>query len=336
MPKDLETRVVAGRAHNEDAVVVNFPRGRNLVGHVDLIAPLVNDARAYGRIAAAHAFMAIYAMGALPWSSMSIACFPESLANEAPDLLRNVIEGALESMVEAGAVAAGGHTVKDDEMKFGLAVTGFVEEGKAASATNLKSGNVLLLTKPLGIGVLAMTVKDSLEGHEEAETAIARVAGRLDVHAARAISTFGIRAACAVSREGLAGHLLQMVGLSSQKSSQKSSQNTSLTLEIEAQSLPLMEGAAQYAAKGLYPQGSKENLERYGRNVSWRACSEGDDEARKRLFFDEQTSGGLVLGVAKEKANEVLGYLKDAGEDAHLIGRVVKGRGDKDAPVVVL
>lgn len=326
MPKDLETRVVAGRAHNEDAVVVNFPPGKSLVGHVDLIAPLVNDARAYGRIAAAHAFMGIYAMGALPWSSMSIACFPESLANEAPDLLRGVIEGAVETMVEAGAVAAGGHTVKDDEMKFGLAVTGLVEDGKAASPGNLKQGDVLLLTKPLGIGVLAMAVKERLEEHEKAEAAIARIAGRLDVKAARAISTFGLWAACGISREGLAGHLLQMVGLSSQKAP--------LVLEIEAQSLPLLEGAAQYAAHGLCPEGSRENLERYGQDVSWQA--DGADEARKRLFFDEQTSGGLVLGVAKEKADEVLGFLKEAGEDACIIGRAVEGRGEKDAPIVVL
>lgn len=327
MPRDLESRVVAGRAHNEDAVVVNFPQGRHLVGHVDLTAPLVRDAKAFGRIAAAQAFMGIYAMGALPWSSMSIACFPESLASDVPDLLRDVLEGAVETMVEAGAVAAGGHTVKDDEMKFGLAVTGFVEEGKSASPANLRSGDVLLLTKPLGIGVLAMAVKACAEGFDKAEAAIAQVAGRLDVHAARAISSFGIRAASAVSREGLAGHLLEMARLSSK--------NAPLLLEIEAASLPLMEGAARYAAQGLTPEGTRENLVRYARDVSWLAKA-GVDEAQKTLFFDEQTSGGLVLGVARDKANEVLAFLREAGEDVHVIGRVVEVRGEGQAPMVVL
>ena len=147
---DLEARVLAGRACNEDAVVLRVPPGHALVQSVDVLTPVVNDAFAFGRIAAANALSDIYAMGGEPWSAMNVAFFPPALAEDDPEgLLTSILRGGLDAMNEAGAVLAGGHTVQDEELKYGLAVTGVIDPEHLARNDGLKPGQVLLLTKPL-------------------------------------------------------------------------------------------------------------------------------------------------------------------------------------------
>ena len=164
-----------------------MPQGKALVQSVDILAPIVNEPFPFGRIAACNALSDIFAMGGTPWSAMSVACFPEDLAEEKPQVLADVLRGAFDAMIECGCVSAGGHTVSDDDMKFGLSVTGVIDPDCVATNDGFRPGMRLILTKPLGIGILATAVKAGWEGAEEAEADIIRWAGRLNSVAGSAI-----------------------------------------------------------------------------------------------------------------------------------------------------
>ena len=152
--------MLAGRAPNEDAVVLSVPAGKALVQTVDILAPIVNDAFTFGRIAAANALSDVYALGGEPWCAMNVACFPQALAEDDPEhILSDILRGGQSALLEAGAVPAGGHTVQDDELKYGLAVTGIIDPAHIAVNSGLRPGQRLLLTKALGTGILATAVK---------------------------------------------------------------------------------------------------------------------------------------------------------------------------------
>ena len=154
---ELEARVLAGRARNEDAVVLSVPAGKALVQTVDILAPIVNDAFTFGRIAAANALSDVYALGGEPWCAMNVACFPQALAEDDPEhILSDILRGGQSALLEAGAVPAGGHTVQDDELKYGLAVTGIIDPAHIAVNSGLRPGQRLLLTKALGTGILPL------------------------------------------------------------------------------------------------------------------------------------------------------------------------------------
>lgn len=172
---DLEQRVIAGRARNEDAVVVRMPAGKAIVQTVDILAPIVNDAFWFGRIAACNALSDVYALGGQPWCAMNVAFFPACLTENDPEnILANILRGGMDALEEAGAVLAGGHTVQDDELKYGMAVTGVIDPGHVASNDKLRPGLRLLLTKPLGTGILATGVKARWDDHEESEALLQR------------------------------------------------------------------------------------------------------------------------------------------------------------------
>ena len=172
---DLEQRVIAGRARNEDAVVVRMPAGKAIVQTVDILAPIVNDAFWFGRIAACNALSDVYALGGQPWCAMNVAFFPTCLTENDPEnILANILRGGMDALEEAGAVLAGGHTVQDDELKYGMAVTGIIDPDHVAANDKLRPGLRLLLTKPLGTGILATGVKARWDDHEESEALLQR------------------------------------------------------------------------------------------------------------------------------------------------------------------
>ncbi len=317
LPGDLEDRVLAGRAHNEDAVVVRVPAGRALVQTVDILAPVVNDALSFGRIAACNALSDVYAMGGTPWSAMSIACFPEDLALSQPETLRRVLQGALEAMSEASCVSAGGHTVRDNEMKFGLAVTGLIDPEHIATNAGLRLGQRLLLTKPLGTGILATAVKAAWEGAEEAEDCVRRWAGRLNKVAGSAISTFGLRAATDITGFGLGGHALEMA------------QASGVSIQLETSALPLMDNVLEYASDGLVPAGGIHNKHYCACRTRWLGHK---DEDLENVLFDPQTSGGLLLAVNPDQVREVQDYLQAGGDLACEVGSVLEAA---DVPLLV-
>lgn len=309
LPAELESRVLAGRARNEDAVVVSLPPGKALVQTVDVLAPVVNDARAFGRIAAANALSDVYALGGEPWSAMNICCFPTCLLGDDPDeILADILRGGLEALVEAGAVLAGGHSVQDDELKFGLAVSGLIDPAHIAVNSGLRPGQRLILTKPIGTGVLSTALKACWDGWEEAEAALCRWCGRLNKAGGHLIATHRLSAATDITGFGLGGHLLEMARASE------------VCVAVDTENVPLLPQALEYARLGFIPSGSHAN------RLYCAAATEHAaplDEALESLIFDAQTSGGLVLAVPPDLVEQVSAELLVAGDLAADIGEVL-------------
>ncbi|CAI3240686.1 Selenide,water dikinase (EC @ selenocysteine-containing [Desulfovibrio diazotrophicus] len=311
---DLEARVLAGRACNEDAVVLRVPPGHALVQSVDVLTPVVNDAFAFGRIAAANALSDIYAMGGEPWSAMNVAFFPPALAEDDPEgLLTSILRGGLDAMNEAGAVLAGGHTVQDEELKYGLAVTGVIDPEHLARNDGLKPGQVLLLTKPLGTGVLSTAVKAGWDGAAASEANLVRWCGRLNSVGGTVIRELRLSAATDITGFGLGGHALEMALASH------------VCVRLVATALPLLPRALEYARDGLIPAGSH-------RNRTHCACrtrtAQAMDEALESLAFDAQTSGGLLLAVPPDQVEAARALLLGGGDLAAVVGEVLPPRPD--------
>lgn len=311
---DLEARVLAGRACNEDAVVLRVPPSHALVQSVDVLTPVVNDAFAFGRIAAANALSDIYAMGGEPWSAMNVAFFPPALAEDDPEgLLTSILRGGLDAMNEAGAVLAGGHTVQDEELKYGLAVTGVIDPEHLARNDGLRPGQVLLLTKPLGTGVLSTAVKAGWDGAAASEANLVRWCGRLNSVGGTVIRELRLSAATDITGFGLGGHALEMALASH------------VCVRLVATALPLLPRALEYARDGLIPAGSH-------RNRTHCACrtrtAQAVDEALESLAFDAQTSGGLLLAVPPDQVEAARALLLGGGDLAAVVGEVLPPRPD--------
>ncbi len=296
-----------------------MPQGKALVQSVDILAPIVNEPFPFGRIAACNALSDIFAMGGTPWSAMSVACFPEDLAEEKPQVLADVLRGAFDAMIECGCVSAGGHTVSDDDMKFGLSVTGVIDPDCVATNDGFRPGMRLILTKPLGIGILATAVKAGWEGAGEAEADIIRWAGRLNSVAGSAIQRFHLTGATDVTGFGLGGHALEVARASD------------VSIRIFADRLPVLPRVSDYAGDGLVPAGSIRNRKFAACSTIWDRPHEDDDLLN--IIFDAQTSGGLLLAVPPEKLGDVRAFLREGGDLDCEIGEVI-GHGESRLYIV--
>ena len=214
---DPDGRLLCGPEGNEDATVVRVPEGRALVQTVDILSPIGNDPYTFGQIAAANALSDVYAMGGEPWCAMNIAFFPSTPKAAAEglgmDVLTAILRGGADKLHEAGGVLAGGHTVEDEEPKYGLSVTGVVDPAHVATNAGLCPGDVLILTKPLGTGILSTVAKAHWDGWEEAEAEFCRWASRLNRVGASVIRELGLRAATDITGFGLGGHALEQAVL---------------------------------------------------------------------------------------------------------------------------
>lgn len=316
LPKvpDPEGRILHGFEHNEDAVIVRMPPpGKALVQTVDVLTPLGNDPRRFGQVAAANALSDVYAVGGEPWSAMNIVAFP---ATELPlSILAEILSGGHEKMAEAGAVLAGGHTLEDSEIKYGLSVTGIIDPEAIASNTGLCPGDVLILTKPLGTGVLATAIKAQWTGWAEAQEELYHWATRLNRHGAEVIRAMQLRAATDITGFGLGGHLLEMA------------RGSEVVVALDTAVLPFMEQVEDFASDGLIPVGSHANR----RHCACRThTAPGVDDLRAALVFDAQTSGGLVLAVPEVRVDEAVRLLTERGEPAWIIGRVLPRGQEKE------
>ena len=323
VPPDPEGRIIHGFSNNEDAVLVKSPpAGMVLVQTVDILGAIGNDARLFGQTAAANALSDVYAMGGVPWSVMNVAAFPSpEKPEDAPvSVLADILRGAMEKVAEAGAVLAGGHTLDDEFIKFGLAVTGAVDPEKATRNNALAPGDGLILTKPLGTGILATAIKAKWLGFEEAEKEMYRWTTRLNAHGAEVIRAMGLKAATDITGFGLAGHVLEMA------------RGSGVSVELESMALPFMEQAEELASFGLIPAGTYRNREHC---LCRTTISENADELRALLAFDAQTSGGLLLAVPGERVQEACERLAALGEPAWLVGRVLPLREKKEQLVIV-
>ncbi len=298
-------RILIGTRDNEDAAIVRFPVGKALVQTLDFFTPIVNDPYRFGQIAAANALSDVYAMGGEPWCAMNIVCFPIKQMPAA--MLRAIIHGGYDKIREAGAVLAGGHSVEDAEIKYGLSVTGVIDPDGYTSNAALAQGDQLLLTKPLGTGVIATAIKANWEGCDALEDLLYEWAGRLNNRAGAVLRAMRLKAATDITGFGLGGHLLEMARASRCHARLSTSQ------------IPFLPEALELADMGLIPAGSFANKAFFAPHVS---TSAGVDDLRADLVFDAQTSGGLLLAVPGARLGEAMRRLEDAGELAAHVGEI--------------
>jgi selenium donor protein len=274
---------------------------------VDFFTPIVDDPYTWGRIAAANALSDLYAMGAKPATALNIVGWPRSLDFE---ILGRVLEGGAEACSEAGVTVIGGHSVDDPEPKYGLAVTGTVHPDHIMLTTGARPGAALVLTKPLGMGIISSGIKEEKVAPALQERA-AKIMMQLNRTASEVMLDIGVQAATDVTGFGLIGHLLEMLG-------------DTRSARLRFDSIPMLVEALPLAAEGVLSGGSKRNIEATRDRVD-----SGDlDEARRAVLFDAQTSGGLLIAVDESRAGDLLTALheRDVAQAAR-IGEVLEGEG---------
>jgi len=291
----------------DDAGVYKITEDIALVQTLDFFTPIVDDPYFFGQIAAANALSDVYAMGGKPLTAMNIVCFPAKEVSK--DILKEILHGGLDKIHEAGAILVGGHSVEDPEIKYGLSVTGIVHPKKILTNAGAKVGDILILTKPIGIGVIATAIKANLASYEAIKKLI-NIAATLNDKVAKVMHFFSIHACTDVTGFGLAGHLLEMA-IASKKE-----------IEIWAENVPIIPEALEYASMGLIPAGSYAN-KHFCENLV--EINEKIPLPKIDLLFDAQTSGGLIIALPEKEANNCLKRLKEEGiKEANIIGQVLK------------
>ena len=299
-----DPRLIVGIETSDDAGVFLLNDDTALIQSIDFFTPTVDDPRDFGRIAAANALSDIYAMGGIPLTAMNIVCFP---SNDLPEsVLGETIAGGLEKIHEAGAFLVGGHSIDDDEFKYGLSVTGIVRPQDILTNAGAKTGDSLILTKPVGTGVLATTIKAKLADTNEIETMV-RISSGLNRTAAEVMREFEPSACTDISGFGLAGHLLEMA-----RASKK-------VFRIDTAAIPFIPEALSYARMGLFPAGTYNNKSHFLPHMD---IAPGLDPIITDMLFDPQTSGGLVISLPGNRAGACIRELGQKGVDAAIIGEV--------------
>jgi selenide,water dikinase len=307
LPQPEDPRVLVSSATCDDAGVFKLTEKVALVQSVDVFTPNVDDPYLFGQIAAANSVSDIYAMGGTPLTALSVIAFPiETLS---PAIMHRILRGGLDKLAEAGVAVLGGHSLKDDEIKFGFAVTGVVHPGRIVTNAGARPGDALVLTKPLGTGVLSFAAQVG-KALPQASAAAGRSMARLNKSAAEIMADFGAVAATDVTGFGLLGHLAEMAAQSG------------VTAEIYADKVPVFEGVLDCLEAGVVSGAVERNREFASRFVKF-----GPDigEAVENLLYDPQTSGGLLIAVAADKAGNLVKKLKAKGAPAAaVIGRIVE------------
>jgi selenide,water dikinase len=289
----------------DDAGVFRLTPEIALIQTVDFFTPIVNDPYQFGQIAAANAMSDVYAMGGRPLTALNIACFP--LKTTPPEVLQDILKGGMDKVHEAGALLVGGHSVEDDELKYGLAVTGVVHPDRILTKAGAQKGDVLILTKPLGTGIIATALKGRLASREAEEAAI-RVMGRLNRNAAEALEGLAPHAVTDITGFGLLGHGLEMALASK------------VELTIFSSRVPVLSWAREYAGMGLVPAGSHANRRFCEKHLK---IDPQVDQIEVDLLSDAQTSGGLFIAIAPEQGETLLSRLRKKGVmEAAAIGEV--------------
>jgi selenide,water dikinase len=301
-----DDRVLIGPETADDAGVYRF-EGTGLVATVDLITPVCDDARRFGRVAAANSLSDIFAMGGQALFALNICCFPSKKVPEG--VLGEILQGAAEAVAESGAVILGGHSVDDDELKFGLAAIGQADPDRLLTNAGARAGDRLILTKPLGTGVLINAFKGDKLDEAGLEPALEQME-RLNSNAARLAIEFGAEGATDITGFGLAGHALEIAKASD------------VGIRIVFADLPVYSSFYELHSKGVTTMSTCKN-EDY---VTPELEVETDlDKAQQELLFDPQTSGGLLIAAPAEQAEGLLAALLDSGHTAAEVGEVVEG-----------
>jgi selenide, water dikinase len=307
-----DPNVIVGLERADDAGVYKISEELAIIQTVDFFTPIVDDPYMFGQIAAANALSDVYAMGGAPKTAMNLVGFP--LKEMDISILRAIIQGGLDKLTEAGVVLIGGHSIEDQELKYGLAVTGFVHPQQVLTKRNLTAGDRLVLTKPLGTGVINTAIKGGLASPAIIET-VTQLMATLNRGAADVMKSYPVHACTDVTGFGLLGHLTEMVV------------GSGCSVRIDARRVPILPEAIEYAGMGLMPAGAFKNKEFRLAMVEFSAAV---DPLVQDIFFDPQTSGGLLISVAGDTAEKLLEDLRQAGiGDAAIVGEVVPGAEEK-------
>lgn len=277
-----------------------------LVQTLDFFTPIVDDPFDYGRIAALNSINDVWAMGGTPITAMAITCFPKK--GVPFEILGDIMRGGLSILTENKVTLIGGHSVQSEEIMFGYSVTGIIHPAQVATNDGAKPGDVLLLTKALGTGIISTGIKFKKASSEIARHSVATMltAGR---QASEAMREFGVRGATDITGFGLLGHAWEVA---------KASQ---VTFEIKAEQLPILPGALELAGRKMLTQGDKTNREYVGAGVQ---LSNSLSKEMASVLFDPQTAGGMLIAIAADKADAMLARLRETYADAALIGRVTE------------
>ncbi|MTD38124.1 selenide, water dikinase SelD [Erwinia sp. CPCC 100877] len=301
LPQMKDQHLLVGYDAADDAAVYQISDDTALISTVDFFSPMVEDPRTFGRIACANALSDVYAMGGKVLYALNLVCFPQKLDKE---FLAEILHGGSEKLKEAGAVLAGGHSIYDHEPKYGLAVTGQITPEKIIRNDTPQTGDILILTKALGVGLIQSAVRGELVSPEAEKAAICSME-RLNKYAAEKMLNFPVHACTDVTGFGLAVHASEMAGKKH-------------TIVLAVDQLPLLPNAYQYAAEYLATAAGQRNRQAMQGKIDL----SGVDTAMQELLFDPQTSGGLLLSVAPEKAADCLAAIKADDPAAAIIGEV--------------
>jgi len=301
-----DDRVIVGMGSLDDAGVYQISDELAIIQSVDFFTPIVDDPYWFGQIAAANALSDIYAMGGIPKTAMNLVGFPLKLMDIS--ILRQIIQGGLDKMKEADVVLIGGHSVEDSELKYGLSVTGFVHPDRILTKRNLSAGNYLVLTKPLGTGVINTAIKGGVASREVIEK-VTQLMAALNRDAAELMVRYQVNACTDITGFGLLGHLAEMVV------------DSGLGISLNAESIPILPEAADYAAMGMLPGGANKNKTFRESMVEF---SSSVNPLIQDLLFDPQTSGGLLICIDREDTNKLVDELHQKGIDGSaVIGEVI-------------
>jgi selenide,water dikinase len=306
--------LLVGLGVADDAAIYKLNDEQAIINTIDFFTPVVDDPYDYGAIAAANSMSDVYAMGGEVSFALNVGAFPAAME---PAIITEILRGGAEKVIEAGGVIAGGHTVTDDEPKYGLAVTGMVHPARYFTKGGAQPGDWLVLTKPLGTGSISTALKRDIA--EPAHIAgMVESMKRLNRAAAQAAqATGGIKAATDITGFGLLGHAMEMAKAARQR------------FIFELNLIPLLEGVMTYAADFVFPGGASNNKQYYEKEVDFAA---GVNEAQQMILWDPQTSGGLLLAVPPERLKDFQAICAEKAQPAWVIGQVAHGSGIEVLP----
>ena len=302
---DSDENLLVGMDTSDDASVYRINDNLALVQTLDFFTPVVDDPYVYGQIAAANSLSDVYAMGGEPKLALNITCFPADLPK---DIVKSILKGGHDKVKEAGAMVIGGHTVEDTEPKFGLSVTGFIHPKDVVTNSNAKPGDVLILTKPLGLGILNTGIKAGIVSEEGYKTAV-RTMTELNKFSKDAMMKVGVNSCTDITGFGLLGHAFEMA------------EGSDVTIKFNAVTIPIIEEALSLARMGIIPAGAYRNLGYIKNQVK---ISDKVPQEVTDCMTDPQTSGGLLISVEKNKAEMLLNELKNSITPYAQIGEVLE------------
>jgi selenide,water dikinase len=307
LPKQpFDDRVIVGFDLADDAGVFRLRDDLALVQTLDFFTPIVDDPFDYGRIAALNSINDVWAMGGTPLTALAITCFPKKGVDFS--ILGEIMRGGLDVLSRNGVALLGGHSVDNEQIMFGYSVTGVIDPRKVATNAGARPGDAIILTKPIGTGVISTAIKFAKASAEVAAASLATMltTGR---DAASAMNEFEVRGATDVTGFALMGHAWELARASR------------VTIEIDSSRVPLIEGALELAAAGMLTSGDKTNREYVGEDVR---IADGVNKQMRSLLFDPQTAGGLLIAIAADRAEELLSRLQRNYPRAAIIGRAIE------------